>query len=135
MSLAQVVTPGREHRDRHNNLWPINLLDLLIRHSSANHRRETIAWSKRRQASAERLVIFLVWRNYIKSRREKQPRGPTPAMERGMFDHRLELEEVLSGRLFRDHIELPKRWGEYYERKVRTRALARNRTHDLRYAR
>ena len=44
------ITPGREHRDQHNSLWEVNLLDLLIRHSSANHKRETIAWSKRRQA-------------------------------------------------------------------------------------
>ena len=49
------ITPGSEHRDRNNSLWEVNLLDLLIRHSSANHKRETIAWSKRRQASAERL--------------------------------------------------------------------------------
>ena len=62
------VTPGSDHRDRRNKLWEVNLLDLLIRHSSSNHKRETIAWSKRRQGSAERLVILLVWRNYLKSR-------------------------------------------------------------------
>jgi hypothetical protein len=133
--IRQVVTPGRQHRDRRNKLWPVNLLDSLIRHSSANHRRETIAWSKRRQASAERLVIFLVWRNYVKSRREKRPRGPTPAMVRGICDHRLDVAEILSGRLFRDHTELPDRWAEYYERKVVTKPLAVNRAHELRYAR
>ena len=133
--ISHVVTPGKKHRDKHNNLWAINLLDLLIRHSSSNHKRETIAWSKRRQSSADRLSIFLVWRNYIKVRREKDPTGPTPAMARGMFDHHLTVEEIFSERIFRDHVELPDRWSEYYERKVLTRALPKNNTHDLKYAR
>jgi len=46
------ITPGSARRDRNNALWEINLLDLLIRHCNANHKRETIAWSKRRQSSA-----------------------------------------------------------------------------------
>ncbi len=133
--ITHIVTPGENHRDKHNKLWEINLLDLLIRHSSANHKRETIAWSKRRQSSAERMVLFLVWRNYIKVRREKKPSGPTPAMARGMYDHRLTVSEIFSERIFRDHIELPERWAEYYDRKVVTRALPKNNTHDLNYAR
>jgi hypothetical protein len=77
------ITSGKEHRDLNNSLWEVNLLDLIIRHCNANHRRETIAWSKRRQASAERLAILLVWRNYMKGRREKNRRSPTPAMSYG----------------------------------------------------
>ena len=133
--IRHIVTPGKDHRDKYNNLWVINLTDLLIRHNSSNHKRETIAASKRRQSSAERLVAFLIWRNYIKPRREKQPRGPTPAMERGMFDHKLTVEEVFSERIFRDHIELHDRWAEYYDRAIVTRALPINRRHDLQYAR
>jgi hypothetical protein len=34
-----------------NPLFPVNLADLLLRHSSANHKRETIAFSKRRQGA------------------------------------------------------------------------------------
>ena len=132
--ISHVVTPGKEHRDRNNPLWPINLLDLLIRHSSANHRRETIAWSKRRQSSADRLVIFLVWRNYVKVRREKKPKGPTPAMDRGMMDHRLTVDEIFNKRIFRAHVELPERWSEYYDRKIVTRSLGPNTTHRLSYA-
>ena len=133
--IEHKVTPGKAHRSKHNDLWEINLLDLLIRHGSSNHKRETIAWSKRRNSSSDRLVIFLVWRNYVKSRREKKPRGPTPAMERGMKDHHLTVEEVFSSRIFRDHIELPERWADYYDRKIETRVLPKNNTHDLVYAR
>jgi len=133
--IRHVVTPGKDHRDKHNNLWAINLLDNLTRHSSSNHKRETLAWSKRRQSSAYRMGNFLVWRNYVKVRREKKPNGPTPAMERGMFDSSLTVEEIFSGRIFRDHIELPDRWSDYYDGKIVTRVLPTNRTHDLIYAR
>lgn len=132
--ITHFITPGSQHRDANNSLWVVNLLEMLIRHSSANHKRETIAWSKRRQASAERLVILLVWRNYIKGRREKVRGSPTPAMERGMMDRPLEISELLSGRIFRTRCELPPRWAEYYDRAVETRALPRNRRHELKLA-
>ena len=128
------VTPGREHRDKHNKLWEVNLLDLIIRHSSANHKRETIAWSKRRQRSAERLAILLVWRNYMKGRREKVRGSPTPAMLRGMLSNPLNLSSVLEARQFRSRRSLPVRWGDYYDGKVKSRGLSRNREHSLSYA-
>ena len=128
------VTPGREHRDKNNALWEVNLLDLIIRHSSANHKRETIAWSKRRQRSAERLAILLVWRNYMKGRREKVRGSPTPAMLRGLLAGPLSLQNVLECRRFRDRHRLPRRWREYYDGRVRTRGLVRNREHGLSYA-
>jgi hypothetical protein len=128
------VTPGKAHRDRNNSLWEVNLLDLLIRHCNANHRRETIAWSKRRQASAERLLVLLIWRNYMKGRREKKRGSPTPAMVRGMMNSPLGIDEFLSERLFRTRVELPARWAEYYERKVKTRGLDKQRNHELKLA-
>ena len=128
------ITPGSDFRGRHNKLFAVNNADRNIRHGSSNHKRETIAWSKRRQAAAERLAIFLVWRNYMNQLREKDPRGPTPAMVRGVMDRRLTVEELLAWRLFRTHVELPPRWGEYYERTVSTRALEKERRHELAYA-
>lgn len=125
------ITPGSQHRDRNNSLWEVNLLDLLIRHSQANHRRETIAWSKRRQASAERLAILLVWRNYMKSRREKVRGSPTPAMEKGLMNRPLEIRTLLAGRLFRKRSDLPPRWAQYYDRVVKTRALPVERRNEL----
>ena len=132
--IQHKITPGKEHRDRNNPLWPVNLLDLLIRHSSSNHKRETIAWSKRRQGSAERLAIMLVWRNYMKGRREKERGSPTPAMVKGLTDRPLEIEDILDGRIFRSDQELPPRWAEYYEQRVETAALGKNRQHELSYA-
>jgi len=128
------VTSSRKHRGNRNPLWEVNLLDLLIRHGGANHKRETIAWSKRRQGSAERLAIFLVWRNYMNGRREKKRRSWTPAMERGMISKRLTADGVLDKRIFPSRECLPSRWREYYERRCTTRAIPNNRRHELKYA-
>ena len=133
--IEHIVTLGKKHRDKNNKLWEVNLLDLLIRHSGANHKRETIAFSKRRQCSSERLAVFLVWRNYVKRRREKDRLSPSPAMVQGLFDRRLRFEEIFSERLFRDHTELPDRWSDYYGGKVKTRALKINSEHTLSFAR
>jgi len=128
------VTSSRARRNRSNPLWEANLVDLLIRHSGANHRRETIAWSKRRQASAEHLTVFLVWRNYMKGRREKIRGSPTPAMVRGMTTRVYKVDDILAGRIFHEHVKLPPRWSMYYERAVETRALGPHRRHTLKYA-
>ncbi len=49
--VAHSVTPSKQHRDKNNSLWEINLFDRFFRHSNVNHTRETLAWSKRRQLS------------------------------------------------------------------------------------
>ncbi|MCP4538341.1 MAG: hypothetical protein GY832_14485 [Chloroflexi bacterium] len=132
--VSHKVTSSQARRDQRNPLWEVNLLDLLIRHCSANHKRETIAWSKRRQGSAVRLAVFLIWRNYMKGRREKQRGSPTPAMMRAMCDHPLTAQDILTERLFVTRIDLPARWQQYYWGSVETRAIGKLRKHTLKYA-
>jgi hypothetical protein len=124
---------SKAKRDRRNELFEVNCLDLLIRHCAKNHTRETIAFSKRRQGSAERLAVLLVWRNYVKRRFEKRCRK-TPAMLRGMFERALQVKEVLEKRLFPGLIALSGRWFDYYWRRVETPVLGVNRRHRCRYA-
>jgi hypothetical protein len=124
---------SRALRDTRNPLFAINLLDLLIRHSGANHKRETIAFSKRRQSAAERLWLLVVWRNHVKSFSERR-RDATPAMRAGVSPRRYTLKAILGKRLFPGRIALPERWARYYWRQTPTRCLARVRTHTLRYA-
>ena len=131
--IRHEVTSSRDHRDKRNPLWEVNLLDLLIRHGTAAHKRETIAWAKRRQSSAERLAILQVWRNVIKRRWETGP-PQSPAMLKGLTDRLLGVRDVLKERLFRTRIGLSEVWGRYYERAVETAALGVNRMHELTYA-
>jgi hypothetical protein len=131
--LTHRITSSTQRRDQRNPLWEVNLLDLMIRHSTAAHKRETIAWAKRRQASAEKLTIFQVWRNYVKRRWENGTLH-TAAMLKGLSRRPLTIRDLLRRRFFRDHIELPPRWSLYYERRIITRPLGVNRVHTLTYA-
>ncbi len=133
VKAIHIVTSSKDHRDYFNNLFEINLLDLLIRHCSGNHKRETIGYSKRRQAAAMRLMIFLVWRNYMRNRRVRKCKE-TPAMMVGLCSHRLTMDEVLESRIFVWKVGLEGRWQEYYWGEVRTRGLKVNRCHDLKLA-
>lgn len=124
---------SRLKRDRRNELFEVNCLDMLIRHCEKNHTRETIAFSKRRQGSAERLAVLLVWRNYVKRRFEKRCKE-TPAMLLGLVDQVLGFRDIFSQRLFPSLVELPLRWQEYYWRRVWTPVLGVNRRHEWTYA-
>ena len=124
---------SRAARTPHNPLFSINLLDLLIRHSGANHKRETIAFAKRRQMAIGRLWLMLVWRNYMKWVSERR-RKTTPAMRLGLFPRRLRASDVLRRRLFVSRVGLPQRWQSYYWGKTPTRARPNGRDHRLRYA-
>jgi hypothetical protein len=132
--LRHVVTSSTARRTTSNPLFPVNLADLLLRHGQANHRRETIAFSKRRQGALERLAVFAVWRNAIKRRREKRGEE-TAAMAAGVLERPLSWREVFRRRRFPRRHLLPGRWEHYYWRRVKTAALgARQTEHRLRYA-
>jgi len=132
-SITHRITSSTRRRDRRNPLWEVNFLDMFLRHSTGAHKRETIAWARRRQASIEKLAIFQVWRNYVKRRWEKSEKR-TPAMILGLADHGWSVSDLLKERLFFDKVELSACWEGYYRRTVRTSALTVNRIHQLRYA-
>jgi transposase-like protein len=125
-AITHRQTSSKRKRDQNNDLCEINSLDSFWRHCSANHRRATIAWSRRRQASAERFAIFAVWKNLVKWRLEKNC-DQTPAMLAGLTDHRWTIAELLAQRIFPAHVDLPPSWQRYLRQEVRTRPLRKNR--------
>jgi transposase-like protein len=133
LTIQHQVTPSTDRRTPHNPLFPVNLLDLLIRHGGANHKRETIAFSKRRQGAIERLAILQVWRNFVRPF-SKRRKGSTPAQRAGVMEGRLEVKKLLGRRLFASKIPLPQRLERYYRRETQTAPLGVNRGHRLRYA-
>ena len=133
LQVRHLTTSSRAARTPQNPLFAINLLDLLIRHSGANHKRETIAFAKRRQMAIWRLWVMLAWRNYMKWVSERR-RQDTPAMRLGLRSGRVTVMMLLRRRLFVTRIGLPERWQTYYWGKVGTRMVPRGRSHRLRYA-
>jgi transposase-like protein len=127
------VTPGSAPRTTANALFPVNLLDLLIRHGGANHKRETIAFSKRRQSAIERLAVLQVWRNFIKPFSERRRNSLTPAERLRLCMRRLTVAEVLQRRLLPSQVRLPERLERYYRREVLTRRIPHGARHRRRY--
>jgi len=131
--IEHETTSSKQSRTPQNPLYPVNLADLLIRHSSANHKRETIAFSKRKQGALYRLAIFTVWRNYLKSRSENKRDGP-PAALLGIVPGRLRVGEVLARRLFPERVPLSRWLVDCYFGRIPTRAIPNARSHRLKYA-
>ena len=133
LTVDHRTVSSRAARTPMNPLFPINLLDLLIRHCGANHKRETIAFSKRRQSAIERLWVLLVWRNYLKAVSERRRDG-SPAMRLGRSERRWTAAELLAQRWFPARVDLPARWARYYWRQVATRMIPNGASHRARYA-
>jgi len=127
------TTSSRASRTPRNPLFPVNLADLLLRHTGANHKRETIAFSKRRQGALYRAAIWLVWRNYVKSTSEKRRDAP-PAVRLGVLPRRMTVAEVLRERQFPWQADLSAWLTRCYFGRIPTRRLGRCRQHRLRYA-
>jgi transposase-like protein len=131
--VSHQTVSSRAARTPQNPLFAVNAADLLTRHSSANHKRETIAFSKRRQSAVERHWLLAVWKNYVKPFSEKR-QDATPAQRLGVLSERLSVEEVLSERLFPSRIGLPARLQRYYDRDTPTRRIPNGDAHRLQYA-
>ena len=127
------MTPSVEARTPGNPLFPVNLMDLLLRHNSANHKRETIAFSRRHQAVIERAAVLIAWANYAKPFSERL-KSSTRAMRLGIEQHRLSLKRLLDRRWFYSRVGLPEEWQRYYRREVEEREIARPRRHALKLA-
>jgi len=132
-SFRHEVTSSKLPRTTGNPLFPVNLLHLLMRHSGANQKRETIAWSKRNQSMLWRDALHRVWRNYVKHFSERRKKG-SPAMRLGLADRILSWSELLAQRLFVTRMELPTPLDRYYWGRVPTRQIPNAREHRLRYA-
>jgi len=132
-SIRHERTSSREARTAGNALFPVNRLDLLLRHNNANHKRETIAFSKLNQGVIERAAWLLVWQNFTKPFSERHG-GGTPAMRLKLTERPIPIREILSQRLFPSRVELPAEWARYYRGEVATRRIANARRHRLKLA-
>lgn len=85
-------------RDR--AMFPVDQLHQLLRHSCADHKRETLAFGRRLESVLGRAHLMAVWKNFIKARSERAPDRSTPAMRLGLAEGPWRWERILSRRLF-----------------------------------
>jgi hypothetical protein len=133
VAVVHEMTPSKLARTHHNPLYPVNRADLMKRHGGANHKRETIAYSKRRQGAMERDLIHTAWWNYMKPVSIKR-NDETPAQRLGVFGRKLRVNQLLWGRLFPSRFQLPSVLQRIYDREIRTRRIPNGARHRLIYA-
>jgi hypothetical protein len=124
----------REAIERDHSMFPVDLLHMLMRHSLAHHRRETIAFGRRLNALMERFFLMCVWRNFVKGRSERKPDASTPAMHLGLVEAPWRWPCVLHRRLFFAREVVPKSWEELYRRRWTTPLVKPNTRHELQLA-
>jgi hypothetical protein len=115
--------------ERDDAMFPVDQLHQLIRHTCADHKRETLAFGRRLESILGRAHLVAVWKNLIKSRSERKLIRRTPAMGLGMTDERWRWERVLSRRLFVSRSELPISARKLYEKRWTPRMPAFERKH------
>lgn len=126
--------PGSDQavaRERDRQMFAVDLLHKLWRHTQAHHRRETIAFGRRSNAVMERGFLFIVWRNFVKKVSERSGEPITPAMRLGLASRPAEWGQVFARRLFPERIRLPRGWRKVYRRGWITPAVGRNLPHAL----
>ena len=133
VSVRHERTLSTQARTCANPLFAVNLMDLLLRHNGANHKRETIAFSKRHQGVIERAAMLVAWRNFTKPFSEAHG-GGTPAMRLGLARSPRSLRQILRRRLFPARVALPPPWEGYYRREEPSTGIAHPRRHALRLA-
>lgn len=125
-------SPEAIERDR--QMFAVDLLHGLIRHSVAHHRRETIAFGRRHNAIMERAFLLVVWRNLVKRTSERKSASATPAMRLALTREPWSWRRVFARRLFFWQATVPDSWMRVYRRLWITPALGRNCLHTLRHA-
>jgi hypothetical protein len=80
-----------------------------------------------------RAAIWVVWRNYVKSRSENKRNSP-PAVVLGLIKQRLSVAQILSRRLFPSRIELSEWVTRCYDGRIMTRRLEKNRSYHPAFA-
>ena len=131
--FAHHTITSRAKRDAKNPLFAVNVTDLMVRHSMANQKRETIAFSKTIASAVARMWVFVTWRNYRQWFSEGK-KGGSPAMRVGAEKHRWRARRILGRRLFPTRIELPESWRPHYWGTLPTRQIPNGHVHRLKYA-
>ena len=116
---------------RDQAMFPVDVLHKMIRHSSANHKRETIAHGRRVNSIMLRLYVFAIWVNFGKDRSERRPRKRSPGMDVGLTERILDWKQILGRRLFPWRQKLSGMDRRLYSMAMETPAVGNNRRHDL----
>jgi len=96
--LTHVTTAGTLVRDTHNPLFPINTTLAMTRDNCGRLRRRSWLVTKQANRLQDHLVLFTVYRNYVRRRFNHDREEETPARLLGLLPRNLRRHEVLAWR-------------------------------------
>lgn len=96
--LRHVTTAGTLVRDTHNPLFPINTTLAMSRDNCGRLRRRSWLVTKQARRLQDQMSIFLVYRNYVRRRFNRDKEVQTPARLLGLLPRHLRRHEVLAWR-------------------------------------
>jgi len=92
------TTSGKAPRTQHNPLFAINTTLAMTRDNNGRLRRRSWLVSKRCACLQQQMCLFLVYRNYVRFRFNRDEPDDTPAKILGLLPRALQLREVLGWR-------------------------------------
>ena len=102
--FKHIKISSKKARTRTMPLFAVNYLDRQIRKDCANHVRETVCFAKNVNCLMDRLMIYLMYHNYMKAYREKERRKHeyTHAQEAGIEKKKIQkaMKTVFTRRRF-----------------------------------
>lgn len=113
LEIEHLTTHSKEPRTPKNPLFAVNAHHGFMRHSGANHKRETIAFSKCFKSVVWRQAIFQVWKNLVKGASERDP-SKTPGQRLGVTSKKWTIAELLDIELSVTRMKLRKRVFDAY---------------------
>lgn len=122
LDITHITTSAKEPRTHRNKLFAVNFADMLIRHMSAAYKRETIAFSKNHNAMVDRYTLFMINKNYMRTRHikphvlDERANKESPAMTIGLTDRIMKFREFFKCRIMLTQIKLSKAWRNFYRR-------------------
>lgn len=96
--LEHQTTPGKRLRTTANPLFPINTTMAMTRDNCGRLRRRSWLVTKDRRWLGMQLLVFTVYRNYMRRRFNRDGRHETAAVLLGLLPRHLQGHEVLSWR-------------------------------------
>lgn len=96
--LVHLTTAGSRVRDTSNPLFPINTTLAMTRDNCGRLRRKSWLVTKRAPRLQDHMILFTVYRNYVRKRFNHDQEDETPAKLLGLLPRNLDRHEVLAWR-------------------------------------
>ena len=96
--VNHMTTPSRLARGTFNPLFPINTTLAMTRDNLGRLRRQSWLVTKKRAYLRSHMNMFLVYRNYLRTRFNRDKEGHSPAVKLGLLPRNLTVAEALGWR-------------------------------------